>query len=120
MREIVFDTETTGLDPKGGDRLTELGCVEVVDFLPTGRTWHTLIDPERDIPLEVTKITGHTRELLHGEPKFAEIVDDFLTFVGDDRIVAHNARFDQGFINAELARAGRTPFADERFYDTLE
>ncbi len=119
MREIVFDTETTGLQPRNGDRLTEIGCIEVIDYIPTGRTYHTLINPERDIPAEVTKVTGHTREMLRNEPLFADVVDDFLSFVGDDRLVAHNASFDRGFINAELERARKSPYPDERFVDTL-
>lgn len=119
MREIVFDTETTGLNPKS-DRLTEIGCVEVVDLIPTGATYHTLINPERDIPAEVTKVTGHTREMLENEPVFAQVVDDFRAFVGDARLVAHNASFDRGFINAELERHARPTYAGDQFFDTLE
>ncbi|PWE18365.1 DNA polymerase III subunit epsilon [Marinicauda salina] len=117
-REIIFDTETTGLDPLSGDRITEIGCVEVEGLIPTGREFRKLINPERDIPAEVTEVTGHTREMLENEPVFAEIVDEFLAFVGDAPLVAHNAPFDRGFINMELERCGRPAIADDRFKDT--
>lgn len=120
MREIVFDTETTGLEARGGDRVTEIGCVEVIDFIPTGNTFHTYINPERDVPPEVVKITGLTREFLSDKPLFADKVDDFLEFVGDAVMVAHNASFDMGFINAELERSRRTIIEEHRFKDTLK
>ncbi len=119
-REIVFDTETTGFDAWGADRVTEIGCVEVVDLLPTGRTFHTYIDPQRDIPEKVTEITGLTREFLTGKPLFSQKAEEFVDFVGDAQMVAHNAEFDMGFINAELTRAGFEPYAKTRFTDTLK
>ncbi len=119
MREIVFDTETTGFDAKGADRITEIGCIEIIDLLPTGRQFHTYCDPQRDVPERVTEITGLTTEFLKGKPKFAEKAQEFLDFIGDDTLVAHNARFDMGFINAELARAGHSPLPGTRFKDTL-
>ena len=119
MREIVFDTETTGFDAKGADRITEIGCLEVIDLLPTGRQFHTYLDPQRDVPPRVTEITGLTTEFLKGKPKFAEKAQEFLDFVGDDILIAHNARFDMGFVNAELSRANLTPLPANRFKDTL-
>ncbi len=119
-REIVFDTETTGFDAWGADRVTEIGCVEVVDLLPTGRTFHTYIDPQRDIPEKVTEITGLTREFLTGKPLFSQKAEEFVDFVGDAQMVAHNAEFDMGFINAELTRAGFKPYDKTRFTDTLK
>ena len=117
-REIIFDTETTGLDPRGGDRVTEIGCVEVIDLIPTGKDLRILINPERDIPAEVTAVTGHTWEMLKDEPKFAQIVDQFLDFVEDSTLVAHNAMFDMGFINMELERCGKLAIPKARFIDT--
>ncbi len=118
-REIVFDTETTGFDAKGLDKVTEIGCVEVIDFIPTGKTYHTYLDPQRDVPEKVTEITGLTREFLTGKPLFADAAQDFLDFVGESPLVAHNADFDRGFINAELERAGFDPIPKKRFVDTL-
>ena len=117
-RQIIFDTETTGLEAQGGDRVTELGCVEVIDLIPTGKDLRILINPERDIPAEVTAVTGHTWEMLKDEPKFDAIVDQFLEFVGEDELVAHNAGFDRSFINMELERCGRTIIHPSRFIDT--
>lgn len=117
-RQIIFDTETTGLTPQGGDRITELGCVEVIDLIPTGKDLRILINPERDIPAEVTAVTGHTWEMLKDEPVFAEIVDRFLDFVQDSELVAHNAGFDMGFINMELERCGKPVIEASRFIDT--
>ena len=119
-REIVFDTETTGFDAWGADRVTEIGCVEVIDLLPTGETFHSYIDPQRDIPEKVTQITGLTREFLTGKPLFADRAQAFIDFVGDAQMVAHNAEFDMGFINAELTRAGFEPYDKSRFTDTLK
>lgn len=119
MREIIFDTETTGFDPAGSDRITELGCIEVIDLIPTGREYHQLVNPERDIPKEVTELTGHTWDSLREQPKFAEIAEAFLAFVGDAVLVAHNAPFDRGFINMELERTGKKPIPDDRFKDTV-
>jgi len=118
-REIVFDTETTGFDARGADRITEIGCVEIIDLIPTGETFHTYLDPLRDIPEKVTEITGLTREFLTGQPLFKDRAQDFLDFVGDSQMVAHNADFDIGFINAELERAGFEPLPKNRFVDTL-
>lgn len=119
MREIVFDTETTGLDPRTGDRITEMGCVEVEDFIPTGRTWHSYVNPQRSVPAKATEITGLTAEFLADKPLFADVADDFLEFVGDAHVVAHNAPFDRGFINMELERAGKPVIANERWVDTV-
>ncbi|MEL6686271.1 MAG: DNA polymerase III subunit epsilon [Pseudomonadota bacterium] len=119
LREIVFDTETTGFDSQGADRITELGCIELIDWLPTGEQFHAFIDPEREVPAKVVEITGLTTDFLRGKPKFAERADDFLEFVGDSPLVAHNAKFDMGFINAELRRCGRPQIEEHRFIDTL-
>jgi DNA polymerase-3 subunit epsilon len=118
MREIVFDTETTGLDPNTGDRVTEIGCVEVVDCIPTGRTYHTYVNPQRHVPSKVVEITGLTTEFLSDKALFEDIAEDFVEFVGDAVLVAHNASFDRGFINMELVRLGRQPYAEDRFKDT--
>ncbi|MCI1323201.1 DNA polymerase III subunit epsilon [Acetobacter fabarum] len=119
-RSILFDTETTGLDPATGDRVIEIAALELVGDLPTGNSYHTLLDPERDVPEEASRVHGFTRADLEGKPKFAEVVDDFLAFVGDDALIAHNARFDFGFLNAELKRAGRKPLDMGRMVDTLD
>lgn len=118
-REIVFDTETTGFHALGDDRITEIGCIEVIDWLPTGEQFHTYLDPERDVPEKVTEITGLTTEFLKGKPKFKEQAQAFLDFIGDSTLIAHNARFDEGFINAELERAGFKALPKFRFKDTL-
>jgi DNA polymerase-3 subunit epsilon len=116
-REIVLDTETTGLDPKTGHRMIEIACIEIEDLLPTGKHFHRYIDPERDIDPEAEKVHGISRSMLNGKPRFgdAEIVDQFLEFVGDSQIVAHNAAFDRGFVNHELSRIGRSPIPDTRW-----
>jgi len=119
LREIVFDTETTGFDSQGADRITELGCIELIDWLPTGEQFHAYIDPERDVPEKVVQITGLTTAFLRGKPKFGERADDFLEFIGDSPLVAHNAKFDMGFINAELRRVRKDEIPDHRFIDTL-
>lgn len=119
LREIVFDTETTGFDSAGADRITELGCIELIDWLPTGRQFHAFLDPERDVPDKVVQITGLTTEFLRGKPKFHERADEFLEFIGDAPLIAHNAQFDRGFINAELTRSGREAIPAKRFIDTL-
>ncbi|MGK0266544.1 MAG: DNA polymerase-3 subunit epsilon [Maricaulis sp.] len=118
MREIVFDTETTGLYATSGDRVTELGCVEVVDFIPTGRTWHAYVNPQRSTPKEVVAITGLTDAFLADKPLFSHVAEEFIDFVGDAGLVAHNAPFDRGFINMELERLGRSGYAEARFKDT--
>ncbi|GLQ24103.1 DNA polymerase III subunit epsilon [Algimonas ampicilliniresistens] len=119
LREIVFDTETTGFDSQGADRITELGCIELIDWLPTGEQFHAYIDPERDVPDKVVQITGLTTAFLRGKPKFGERADDFLEFIGDSPLVAHNAKFDMGFINAELRRVRKDEIPEHRFIDTL-
>lgn len=118
-REIVFDTETTGFDAKGADRITEIGCIEIVDLLPTGQQFHCYLDPQREVPEKVVEITGLTTEFLRGKPLFKDKADEFLEFVGDATLIAHNAQFDMGFINAELVRSGREPLPAKRFKDTL-
>jgi len=119
MREIVLDTETTGLDPATGDRVLEIACVEIVNDAPTGKTYHVLINPERDVPEEAARVHGHTAETLKDMPVFAAIVEDFMAFIGEDRLVIHNADFDVKFLNAELKRLGLGPLARERVVDTL-
>ncbi len=119
MREIVFDTETTGFDPRTGDRVVEIGCVELVNHIVTGHTFHAHINPERAMPRAAFEVHGLSDDFLADKPKFAEIVDDFLAFVGDARLVAHNAEFDFKFINAELGRLGRPAIGLDRMVDTL-
>jgi DNA polymerase-3 subunit epsilon len=119
MREIVLDTETTGLDPLRGDRLVEIGCVEMFNRMPTGQTYHVYINPERDMPQEAFAVHGLSREFLADKPLFAEVAEDFLAFIADDPLVIHNASFDIGFINAELDRVSRPSVMRERLIDTL-
>ena len=120
MREIVFDTETTGLNPLGGDRIVEIGCVEMLNRLPTGQTFHVYINPERDMPEGAFRVHGLSSEFLADKPLFSAIAADFLTFIGDSALVAHNASFDMGFINAELVRLKLPVIASERVIDTLQ
>lgn len=120
MREIVFDTETTGLDPFQGDRVVEIGCVELINHVPTGRTYHQYINPERSLSEEVVAVHGLTEQFLSDKPKFSEIVDEFLAFIGSDSmLVAHNASFDMKFLNAELSWVGYPPLSYDRVIDTL-
>jgi DNA polymerase III subunit epsilon len=119
MREIVFDTETTGLDPYQGDRLVEIGCVELLNGFPTGQSFHRYLNPERDVPEGAFRVHGLSREFLLDKPLFAEICDEFLEFVADAPLVAHNAMFDFGFINAELERCKKAAIPRERLVDTL-
>ncbi len=119
MREIIFDTETTGLDPYQGDRLVEIGCVEIINGFPTGKSFHKYINPERDVPEGAFKVHGLSREFLMDKPLFADVVDEFIEFIGDAPLVAHNAMFDLGFINAELERAKKPIVLRERLVDTL-
>ena len=121
MREIVFDTETTGLSFSGGDRLVEIGCVELVNRVPTGRTFHAYLNPERDMPAEAFKVHGLSAVFLSDKPLFHEVVEDLLDFIGDGDcpLVAHNAGFDFGFLNGELGRCGRPVVAMDRMVDTL-
>ncbi len=120
MREIVLDTETTGLDPNAGDRIVEIGCVELVNHVATGRTFQRYVNPERDIPSQALAVHGLTEEVLSRHPVFAEIVDDFLDFLGESPLVIHNAGFDLGFINAELSRLQRPLLSLDRTIDTVE
>jgi DNA polymerase-3 subunit epsilon len=120
MREIVLDTETTGLDPGQGHRLVELGCIELLNRIPTGSTFHVYLNPERDVPAEAAAIHGLTTDFLKDKPRFIEIVDDFLAFIGEEApLVIHNAGFDHGFLCAELTRVERALIARERLIDTL-
>jgi len=119
MREIVLDTETTGLDPLRGDRLVEVGCIEIYNRMPTGQTFHRYINPERDMPAEALAVHGLTTEFLASKPLFAEIVDEFLEFIADAPLIIHNASFDVSFINAELDRIKRQPVSRDRLVDTL-
>jgi DNA polymerase-3 subunit epsilon len=118
-RAVLFDTETTGLDPLTGHRVIEVAAVELVRELPTGRHFHTLIHPERDVPDEVVRIHGITLDRLKDAPRFAAIADELLEFLGDGPLVAHNAPFDFGFLDAELARIGKPALARSRMVDTL-
>jgi DNA polymerase-3 subunit epsilon len=118
-RSVLFDTETTGIDPLNGDRIIEIAALELIRDLPTGKSFHRLIDPERDIPEEATRVHGYTRGDLIGKPRFADIIDDFLAFIGDDPLVAHNAAFDFGFLDAECARLRLPAIAKLRMIDTL-
>ena len=119
MREIVFDTETTGLDPLQGDRLVEIGCIELINRFPTGKTFHSYFNPERDMPEQAFKIYGLSREFLNDKPLFVHKVEELIVFLGNAHLVAHNAMFDLGFLNAELERAGRIAMNRERMVDTL-
>ncbi len=120
MREIVLDTETTGLDALRGDRLVEIGCVELINHMPTGQVYHCYLNPERDMPQEAFAVHGLSSEFLSDKPLFAAVVDEFLTFIGDDTpLIIHNASFYIGFINAELGRVARAAVARERLVDTL-
>jgi DNA polymerase-3 subunit epsilon len=119
MREIVLDTETTGLDPAQGHRLVEVGCIELLNRIPTGATFHAYVNPERDIPAEAFAVHGLSAEFLKEHRRFAEVVDDFLAFIGDAPLVIHNAAFDHAFLCAELKRAERELIARERLVDTL-
>jgi DNA polymerase-3 subunit epsilon len=119
MREIVLDTETTGLDPLRGDRLVEIGCIELLNSIPSGQTFHRYINPQRDVPDEAFRVHGLSAEFLSDKPLFADVVDDMLAFIGDAPLIIHNASFDAGFINAELDRCGRAAIARERLVDTL-
>jgi DNA polymerase-3 subunit epsilon len=119
MREIVFDTETTGLDPYKGDRLVEIGCIEMINRFATGRTFHRYINPERDMPQEAFAVHGLSSDFLGDKPVFAAIAEEFLAFIGDAALVAHNGSFDLGFLNAELERMKRAAIPRDRLVDTL-
>jgi DNA polymerase III subunit epsilon len=119
MREIVIDTETTGLDPFQGHRVVEIGCIELVNRIPSGQHFHRYLNPERDVPAEAFAVHGLSVEFLKDKPPFAEIADELAAFIGDAPLVAHNAMFDLTFLNAELERAGKMLVARERLVDTL-
>jgi DNA polymerase III subunit epsilon len=119
MREIVLDTETTGLDPFQGHRVVEIGCIELVNRIPSGQTFHRYINPERDMPAEAFAVHGLAIEFLKDKPLFADVADELLAFIGDAPLVAHNASFDLGFLNAELERAARPAVGRDRLIDTL-
>ena len=122
IREIAFDTETTGLEPDNGDRIIELGAVEMINHVPTGKTFRILVNPERSVSADTIRITGITDDMLVDKPTFndASVVDALMDFVGDAIIVAHNASFDRGFLNMELQRCGRRPIEDARWIDTAQ
>ena len=121
LREVAFDTETTGLDAENGDRIIEVGCVEMVNHVPTGQTLRILINPGRQVSEATIRITGLTDDILSDKPAFEDpsVVDALTDFIGDAAIVAHNASFDRAFLNMELARCGRAIYAEERWVDTL-
>ena len=118
MREICLDTETTGISPHGDDRIIEIACVELFNTVPTGKEWHSYVNPLRDVPPEAVAIHGLKEEFLRDKPLFSDIADDFLAFIGDSPIVAHNAPFDIAFLNSEMEKAGRAPLSNP-VVDTL-
>ncbi len=120
LREIVLDTETTGLDPRKGDRLIEIGCVELVNRIPSGREFHRFINPERDVPAEAQAVHGISTAFLLDKPLFSAVAQEFLEFVGEDVLVIHNATFDMGFLNHELGRLGKGAIPMTRVVDTLQ
>lgn len=119
MREIVFDTETTGLDPQSGDRLVEIGCIEMVNRVPTGAVFHAYFNPDRSMPAEAEAVHGLSSAFLADKPRFAELAEELLAFLGDAPLVAHNAGFDFGFLNAELAMCQLPPVDRARMVDTV-
>ncbi len=119
MREIVLDIETTGLDPVNGDRVVEVGCIELINHLSTGEEFHVYINPERDMPSQAYEIHGLSGEFLSGHPVFSAVAEDFLTFIGGDPLIIHNAAFDLGFLNTELTACERPEIPEGRAIDTL-
>ena len=119
MREIVLDTETTGLEPGEGHRLVEIGCVETINRFATGRSFHVYLNPERDMPPEAFRVHGLSQEFLSDKPLFHSCIDGFLDFIGTSPLIIHNAAFDTKFLNAELLAAGQERLGDERIVDTL-
>lgn len=119
LREVALDTETTGLNPGVGHRIVEIGCVELINHVPSGETFQCYLNPERDMPAEAFAVHGLSQEFLEGQPLFSEVVDDFLEFMGDSQLIIHNAEFDMGFINAELTRLERPPLSMDRATDTV-
>jgi len=120
MREIVLDTETTGLDPDAGHRIVEIGCVELLDHFPTGRSFQRYLNPEREMTADAERVHGISNEFLKDKPPFAHVVDEFLEFIADSPLVIHNANFDLKFLNAELQRAARPGLPPSRATDTME
>jgi len=120
MREIVLDTETTGLSPDNGDRIVEIGCVELINHVPTNNTYQVYLNPEKDMDPGAEKVHGLTNEFLLDKPKFIEIADSFLDFIGDSNLIAHNADFDINFLNSELVRAKKEKINNDRVVDTLK
>jgi DNA polymerase-3 subunit epsilon len=119
MPQIILDTETTGLDPKQGHRLVEIGCLEVVNYMPTGRIFHAYLNPDRSMPIEAFNVHGLSEEFLKDKPKFEEIAEEFLRFIEDHQLVIHNAQFDMKFINHELITIGKVELDMNRAIDTL-
>ncbi len=120
MREIVLDTETTGLDPQAGHRIVEIGCLELINHIPSGRTFHTYINPERAMPDDAFEVHGLSDAFLSDKPLFAAVAGDFLEFLGDAMLVIHNAQFDLGFLNAELGKLGKDRLTEDRAIDTVQ
>ena len=119
MREIIFDTETTGFDPQSGDRMVEIGCIEMVNRVPTGATYHCYFNPQRSMPASAEAVHGLSEKFLSDKPLFADRVEELLDFLGDSMLVAHNARFDFGFLNSELKRCARLDISLDRMIDTM-
>ena len=119
MREVVLDTETTGLSPENGDRIVEIGCIELANHMATGKTYHCYINPEIPMPSAAQDVHGLSDEFLADKPLFVDVVDDFLAFVSDDPLIIHNAAFDMGFINAELQRLDKPPMPSSQSVDTV-
>lgn len=119
MREIVFDTETTGLDPRSGDRMVEIGCIELFNLMPTGKTFHAYFNPERDMPAGAEAVHGLSRAFLADKPLFHELAEELLAFIGDSPLIAHNAGFDFAFLNAELGSCARDGVCTSRMVDTV-
>jgi DNA polymerase-3 subunit epsilon len=119
VREIVLDTETTGLDPNTGDRIVEIGCVELLNSVATGNNFHVYLDPERDVPQEAFRVHGLSKAFLTGKPKFSQIAEEFYAFIGQSSLIIHNAEFDVKFLNSELAKCGHAPLMMDRVVDTL-
>lgn len=119
MREIIFDTETTGFDPHSGDRVVEIGCIEMIDYIATGKSYHCYYNPQRNMPSQAEEVHGLSEKFLSEKPLFAEKADELLNFIQDSKLVAHNASFDFGFLNAELIRCELPPISMDRMVDTL-
>jgi DNA polymerase-3 subunit epsilon len=120
LREIVLDTETTGLDPQSGDRIVEIGCLELVNRFPSGREWHSYFNPDRDMPKEAFAVHGISSDFLKDKPRFAELADDLLEFLADASLIIHNAAFDINFLNTELKKIGKPQIEIDRVVDTLQ